>query len=106
MPHYRVLYPSEYLNAADLIEKSGGEAKLTIEKVEVEDVPGTDGSKKPKPVVWFKGAKKRLPLPKTCAKKIAVMYGPKTEDWIGKSVTLYATTCMAFGQEVECIRVR
>lgn len=106
MPHYRIMYPSEYLNAADLLEKSNGEATLTIERVDIEDVPGTDGSKKPKPVVRFKGATKRFPLPKTCAKKIAAEHGPKTEDWIGKKVTLYATTCMAFGQEVECIRVR
>lgn len=106
MPHYRILYPSEYLNAADLLEKSGGEAKLTIEKVAVEEVPGSDGSKKPKPVVWFKGAKKRMPLPKICAKKIAGMFGNNTDDWVGKEITVYATTCQAFGQETECIRVR
>lgn len=106
MPHYRIMYPSEYLNAADLIEKSGGEQEVTIEKVEVEEVPDTTGKKKPKPVLYMKGAKKRLPLPKTCAKRIALLHGNNTDDWVGKKVVLFATTCEAFGATVECIRVK
>lgn len=100
------MYPSEFLGAADLIEKSGGEAKLEIERVEIEDVPDTSGKKKPKPVLYFKGAKKRLPLPKTCAKRIAQLHGTRTEEWIGKTITIFATTCDAFGETVDCVRVR
>lgn len=106
MPHYRMMYPSEYLNAADLLEKSDGEFKATIEKVEIEEVPDTTGKKKPKPVLFLKGAKKRLPLPKTCAKRIAQLHGTNTDDWVGKQIVLFATTCEAFGATVECIRVR
>lgn len=103
MPHYRLMYPSEYLNAADLNEK---DAVVEIASVTIEDVPGVDGKKSPKPVLTFKGAKKRWPLPKTCARKIAERFGNKTEEWIGEKVTLYPTTCQAFGQTVECVRVR
>lgn len=103
MGHYRLMYPSEYLNAADL---QGKEVAATIEKVALEDVPGTDGAKKKKPVVYFKGAHKRLPLPKTCAKVIAQKFGSDTDKWVGQKVTLYPTECMAFGQMVECVRIK
>ena len=104
MPHYRLLYPSEFLNAPDLADK---EIVVTIEKIEVEEVRGGDGKKQKKPVLYMKGAKKRFPLPKTCAKVIAAKYGNNTEQWIGKKVTLFPTTCDAFGiHDVECIRVK
>lgn len=101
--HYRLMYPSEYLNAADL---HGKDTVVTIEKVEIEEVPDPQGKKATKPVLYFKGAKKRLPLPKTAAKVVAALHGPDTDGWVGKKVTLYPTTCQAFGQEVECVRVR
>jgi len=103
MGHYRLMYPSEYLNAADLHDK---EVKATIETVKVEEVPGVDGKKAPKPVITFKGAHKRWPLPKTCAKLIAKAFGPDTDKWVGKAITLFPTTCQAFGQETECVRVK
>jgi len=101
--HWRLMYPSEYLNAADLHEK---EIAAIIERVAIEEVPGADGTKKAKPVVHFKGGKKRLPLPKCCAKVIAAAHGKDTDNWVGKKIVLYPTTCMAFGQEVECVRVK
>jgi hypothetical protein len=103
MPHYRLMYPSEYLNAADLL---GKDVVVTIKSVSIEEVPGVDGQKKPKPVVTFEGKHKRLPLPITCAKRIAQQLGNDTDDWAGKKVTLFPTTCQAFGATVECVRVR
>ena len=103
MSHWRLMYPSEYLNSADLMDR---EVTVVIQSVSMEDVPGPDGKKKSKPVVLFQGKQKRFPLPKCCAKAIAGKYGKDTEAWIGKKVVLYPTTCMAFGQEVECIRVK
>lgn len=101
--HYRLMYPSEYLNAADLM---GKDVKCVIESVVLEQVPGVDGQKKEKPVLRFKGKQKRFPLPKTCAKEIAKRHGKDTDDWVGKTITIYPTECMAFGQNVECIRVK
>ena len=103
MPHYKLMYPSEYLNAADL---DGKEHRVVIEAVKIEEVPDPNGQKKPKPVMTFKDRKKRMPLPKTCAKVIAAKYGNKTEDWGGKTITIYPTTCLAFGSEFECVRVK
>ena len=103
MAHYKLMYPSEYLNAADL---QGKDVRVTIERIALEDVPGADGTKKKKPVVYFKGAHKRLPLPKTCAKVLAGAFGNDTDEWVGKTVTVFPTECMAFGQQVECVRIR
>lgn len=103
MSHYKLMYPSEYLQACDL---AGKEPSVTIEKVVMEEVPDPQGKKKLKPVMHFAGAKKRFPLPKTCAKFVAERYGNDTEQWVGKKVTLFATTCTAFGNTVECIRFK
>ncbi len=103
MGHYRLMYPSEYLNAADLHD---AEVTVTIESIKVEEVPGVDGKKAPKPVLRFAKTEKRWPLPKTCAKVIAAKYGNDTAGWVGKKVTLYPTTCQAFGQIAECVRVK
>jgi hypothetical protein len=43
---------------------------------------------------------------KTNAKLIASHYGDDTDNWTGKEITLYPTTCQAFGETVPCIRVR
>lgn len=101
--HYKLMYPNEYIAACDLGDK---EANVQIEKVELEDVVGADGKKQRKPVIWFKDKKKRMVCCKTNAKSIARQHGNDTEAWIGKKIIIYGTTCMAFGQEVECVRVR
>lgn len=101
--HFKLLYPSEYIAAPDLM---GKDVAVTIEKVAVETVIGTDGKKQDKPVVCFKGHKKRMVMCKTNARTIAGHHGNDTDKWIGQRITLYPTTCQAFGETKECIRVR
>lgn len=103
MSHWKLMYPSEYVAACDL---HGKDSKVVIERVDIEAVVGSDGKKQDKPVVWFRGAKKRMVLCKTNAKAVAKQHGNDTDGWVGKSITIYPTTCMAFGEEKECIRVR
>jgi hypothetical protein len=103
MAHYKLMYPNEYLSAPDLL---GKDVSAVIKKIEIEEVVGSDGKKQRKPVVWFEGKAKRLVLCKTNAKSIAKLHGTDTEAWLNKKVTVYPTTCMAFGSEVECIRIR
>jgi hypothetical protein len=43
---------------------------------------------------------------KTNCKTLAAMYGNNTDDWVGKSCTLYVGQCEAFGETVDCIRIR
>jgi hypothetical protein len=103
MAHYQLLYPSEYIAACDLHEK---DTTVQIEKVEVETLVGTDGKKQAKPVLTFRGAKKRMVCCKTNAKTIAKQHGNDTDGWVGKKITIYPTTCQSFGETKECVRVR
>jgi len=93
-----VLFPSNYLRAADL---NGQDVTVTIDKISHEDI-GDDN----KPVVYFRGKKKGLVLNKTNANNIAIACGDDTEDWIGQEITLYPTVVDFQGRSVEAIRVR
>ena len=45
-------------------------------------------------------------MKKRNAKIIAKLHGNDVDGWVGKAIALYATTCDAFGETVECVRVR
>ena len=72
----------------------------------METLEGEKGEKDTKPVVRLKGKKKLWVLNKTNAKIIAKLHGNDVDGWVGKAIALYATTCDAFGETVECVRVR
>jgi hypothetical protein len=104
MADYRTMFDAKWIKAWDL---GGKEFTVEIAKVEagfVEDK--AKGTKDKRPIVWFKGAKKPFGCNKTNAQIIAGMYGNETKAWIGKSVTLFPTTCQAFGKTEDCIRIR
>jgi len=101
--HYKLMFPSRYLDAATL---QGRDVVVEIESVKMETLEGDKGEKDSKPCVRLKGKKKLWVLNKTNAKIIARLYGTEVDGWRGKSVTLYPTTCEAFGETVECVRVR
>src|SRR4029077_13135371 len=105
MPDVRTMFDKAYLYAYDL---QGRDVTVTIAKVTGGTLVGTGGKSNKKPILFFQGAKKGLALNITNAKTIAAMYGNsfKSEDWIGKRITLYPTTT-TFGSETrECIRIR
>ena len=101
--HVSLMFPSDYLCAADLNEK---DFPLTVESVTQKDLRMDDGSSEPKWIIAFVGATKTLVLNKTNAKMISSIHGTESEGWVGKEVTLFPTTCQSFGATVECIRVR
>lgn len=102
--HFELAFPSEFLKACDL---QGKNAKVTVSKVEVESLRGTDGTTKKKLTISFEGKEKRLVLCKTNARAIAGKIGsPETNNWIGQEITLFPTTCQAFGETKECIRIK
>lgn len=108
--HFRLMYPTDFLCAADL---RGKDVSLTIAKLVREELRAEDGDQEGAWVVHFeemekrpKEQRKKWVLNKTCAKVVAKLHGTETDAWSGKKVTLYPTTCMAFGERVECIRVR
>jgi len=101
--HVSLMFPSEYLCAADL---QGQDFTLMIAVVEQKSLRMDDGTMEPKWILSFQGAQKKMVLNKTNAKMIASIHGKDSDDWLQKEVTLYPTTCQSFGETVECIRVR
>ena len=75
---------------------------MTIRAVTLENIGDNEG----KPVVYFEGAGKGLLLNRTNATTIAGHYGPETEHWIGKPITLFASETSFGGARVACLRVR
>lgn len=96
------MFDRDYVGAWDL---NGKDAVVTIAKV-APVVLNNGKTKNKKPVLWFVGAEKGLPLNKTNAKCIAAMYGNDTEQWIGKRIAIYGTKTDVGGEQVDCIRVR
>lgn len=99
----KLLFPSEYVGAADL---KGRDATLTIAKIEVADLHIQGGKSKRKPVMYFEKTPKKLVLNSTNARTIAGLYGGECEAWVGKRITIYPTTTRCGGSTVDCVRVR
>jgi hypothetical protein len=100
----RTLYDKEFLYSFDL---QGRDVTVVIERVKAGVLTGVGGKKNKKPVVYFRGKEKGLGLNITNARTIAAMYGGfDVEKWIGKAVTLYATTTTFGDKTVDCIRIR
>ena len=98
-----LMFPSKYLRAADFMGKS---VTKTISAVDSEKLRLADNSKVKKYIIHFEDTEKMLVLNKTNAYAIAdVLDERDAAKWIGKQITLYPTTCEAFGKTVDCIRV-
>ena len=102
MTDYRSMFDRDYLGAWDLPH----DVTVTISKVEARKLKNGSSKANSKPVLFFQGKEKGMACNKTNGKTIAAMYGPDIEKWIGKRVTLYATTTTFGSDTVECIRVR
>ena len=99
---YRTMFDSEYLGAWDLPR----DVTVTIATVKAGQLVGEKGRTAKKPIITFVGKQKGFAANKTNCKTIAAMYGTNTKDWIGKKITLYATTTEFGGKQMDCIRVR
>lgn len=101
--HWKRLINPDYIGAYAL--NPDEDLTVTIEYVRREQIVGTDGKKEDATVAHLKGHKPLI-LNVTNSKSIAKLYGPYIEEWSGKQITLYASTTKAFGDIVECLRVR
>ena len=97
-----LMFPSDYVAAEDL---RGRDVNVVINDVELATLRTNDGKSK-KFLIRFKGKDKPLVLNKTNARTIAGLHGTRAEDWVGKPITIYPTTCEAFGETTTCIRIR
>ena len=100
MPTMDELFPSNYLKAADLENKT---VKVKIDKIVFEEI-GQD--KQSKPILYFDGVKKGMVLNKTNGRAIADMHGQATENWTGKEVELFSRLVPFQGVDVPAIRIR
>lgn len=97
------LFPSKYVAHADL---KGKDVDLTIASLRLEEMHTEGNRKERKPVLYFEKASKGMVLNKTNALTIAGMYGPETDHWSGKRITIYPTKVRAFGAMQDAIRVK
>jgi hypothetical protein len=79
---------------------------VTIASVSHQMLKGDSGMEK-KAIVVFNGLPKPLILNKTNAKRIALLYGPETDHWIGKPIEVYYDPNVEFGGDlVGGVRLR
>jgi len=98
------LYPGRFLKAGNV---PNGKATYTITAVIRDQIEGEKGVED-KVVMSFEETAMQLVLPKVNAVAIRAMFGSNVQDWIGKRLTLYATTeIMPFPKRRDdpCIRV-
>jgi len=111
MPHWKTLFPRDFLAAFDLQDAAGKprDAVCTIASVdpgEISERPGSS-AKKRAGFVTFVGKKLKLILNKTNSETIAKMYGDDYLAWAGKRVSLYAdVTNVGPKKNIPCVRVR
>ena len=104
----RSFFESKYLGAWD-IPDGKKDVVLVIDHCEGSTIKGTSGEEKKAPVLYFRNVsdkRKGLVLNKTNAKTLIKLYGKYVEDWPGKRIALYAGRTNAFGEEVDCLRIR
>ena len=102
MVSYRTFYDSKWLRACDLL----GEARpVTISAVAPGKV-GKESDEKSVLVIRFAEYEKPLGANITNANSIGRIYGPDIDQWVGKRVILFPTTCMLGEVEKECIRIK
>lgn len=106
--HWKKLTNPHYVGAHDL--SPGQELTVTIESIANEVVKMFDGKTLKEEtciVAKFKGAKKPMILNKTNCKIIAKNTDTNfIEEWVGKSITIYAAKVRAFGEVTEALRVK
>lgn len=99
-----MLVNPDYIGAYML--EQGQDMIITFESVKREMVTGSGGKKEECTVAHLRGQKPFI-VNRTNGKMITKVLGsPYIEDWVGKSVTVYATTTSVAGEKTECLRVR
>lgn len=98
-----LLFPSRYVSAEDL---KGKDVIVTIKAIRKKTLPSNDGGEELVRLIEFRESSKQWILNVTNQNTIGDLYGDKAEDWLGKRITLFPTTCQCYGATVSCVRVR
>ncbi len=104
--HWKNLFKNKcmLLGAHNLNE--GEELVAEIETVTSDEIKNNKGDKEIVAVVNFKGEFPAMVLNITNTRVIASLYGDLTENWVGKSIQIYATTVSGWGSTVNALRIR
>ena len=101
---YDQLFPSRFIKAGEF---NGKPVTLTITGVEMDDLEKDDGTQHAAAIVSFKETKRQWVLIKTNAQCLVAMWGPDTDAWIGKRVTLFPERdASGLSDSGLCIRVK
>lgn len=103
LTHWKKLADPRYIGAYAL--PNGNDMVVTIEGVRSEEITMMGGKKEVHSIMYIKGQKPMI-LNATNSKSIHKLYGPYIEEWVGKQITLYASTAKLGGEMVECLRIR
>jgi hypothetical protein len=93
----RQAFQSSFLRAAEM----QGPQAVTIKSAAVESLGDVQ-----KPVVRFKEISQGLVLNRTNARVLSQMFGPETDSWVGKRLTLFVASVEFRGRQVPGIRIK
>jgi len=102
--HWRKLRNPDYLGSWSIPD--GEDLIVTILSVTNEMVKGSNGKEDGCTVAYLKDQKPMIVNAKNGTMIRNILESPFIEDWIGKSVQLYATQTKVAGEWVDCFRVR
>lgn len=93
MPHVDDIFPTRFISAGDLAKVKDKTTPFVIQKV-VKEACMNPRTKKEEDrwIVYFQGVKKGHRLRKSEIKALGAALGETTEQWTGKSVTLFSVS--------------
>lgn len=95
------IFPIKYFKAASVAEP----IHLKIVAATMESLKNYKGEDVRKLVLTFEDCPTRLIMNATRYDDVAGLFGDDTEQWIGHSIQLYATTMRIGGKTVETVRI-
>lgn len=95
------MFESKYIKATDL---QGKKVNVTVQSVTVVTL-GNDEQQEKKPCLIFKGKDKGMICNKTNWNTLIELYGPDTDEWTGKSITIYPAEVAFKGKMTLAIRI-
>lgn len=105
MPKIGEMFPSRYITADELGEKS---YNVTIKEIGKESMrPSAGAPEVDKYVIYFNETKRGIVLGKTLATQIVKIIGSDdTDQWVGKQIQIYSEQVKVAGEWKRGIRAR
>ena len=103
--HWRNLFESKSMLLGSHNINEGEELVCEISNTGIQTIKNKSGKDENVPVILFTNAPPMV-LNITNTKTIAALYGDLYNQWVGKSIQVYATKVKAFGAVTTALRVR